>query len=347
MRVLIAFGSKMGGTEGLARQVGATLRQVGHEVDVREASELDGMQDWDAAVVGGALYAGRWKRSARRFVQRHLDELSRMPVWFFSSGPLDDSAREGDIAPTAQVRRLMERVRARGHVTFGGKLSADAQGFIAHAMAKHGRAGDFRDMQAVENWARKIATELSALPPRQAAAGRPSPMRHTLRRFVGASCLFTGLIAMGGGLQLIAWPLGSPWLPMLNVGILQETPFFDFFLPGLLLFFAVGVLNLLAGILALRRHRAGELMAFGGGGSVAIWLACKIGFLRTFSALQAGYLALGVFTMAIALWLFWGRRAAVRSHGAAAPGKQLAAPESSADQRHPEIVTEQPPALIS
>lgn len=327
MRVLIAFGSKMGGTEELARTVGEVLRQSGHEIDVRDASELDGLQAWDAVVVGGALYAGRWKRSVRRFVERHQDELVALPVWFFSSGPLDDSAKAGNLAPTPQVRRLIDRVHARGHVTFGGRLPADAKGLIAHAMAKQGRAGDFRDMAAVQQWARTIAEELAALDPRQVVSRTPRRnLSRPLRQLLGVLCLFTALTAMAGGIQLMTSPFGPSGL---NVSMLRHSPFFDYFAPGLLLFGAVGVLNLLSGLLALRRHRFGELVAFAGGSAITIWIASQMALLRTFSWLQAIYFAVGVSTMATALWLWVGRRAAVRSHAAPKPLSIFQAPQAS------------------
>ena len=98
MHILIAHGSKYGGTKGLANQIAATLREIGgHTVDVRRGFELDGLGGYDAVIVGGGLYAGRWHRHARRFVMRHVDELRCMPVWMFSSGPLDHSASERDL----------------------------------------------------------------------------------------------------------------------------------------------------------------------------------------------------------------------------------------------------------
>jgi menaquinone-dependent protoporphyrinogen oxidase len=74
---------------------------------------------------------------------------------------LDDSASTRDIAPTKQVAKLIERVRARGHVTFGGSLAADAKGFPASAMAKT-RAGDWRDPEQVRRWVASIAPQLAA-----------------------------------------------------------------------------------------------------------------------------------------------------------------------------------------
>ena len=101
----------------------------------------------------------RWHRDARRFVKRRASQLSSRPTYMFSSGPLDGSAAEGDIAPVKGVQALMDRVGARGHTTFGGRLAPDAKGFPASAMAKK-LAGDYRDPEQIRAWARSIAAEL-------------------------------------------------------------------------------------------------------------------------------------------------------------------------------------------
>ncbi|QSQ25411.1 flavodoxin [Pyxidicoccus parkwayensis] len=159
MRVLVTYGSKRGGTEGIARQVAEVLRTEGLDAEVLPPGDVVDVSAYDAVIVGGALYANRWYRTARHFVHRHVHELREMPVWFFSSGPLDDSAAEGLIEPTAQVRALMEQVHALGHMTFGGRLEANAKGFIARAMARQ-RAGDWRDAGHIHRWARSLAEEL-------------------------------------------------------------------------------------------------------------------------------------------------------------------------------------------
>ena len=161
MRVLIAYGSKRGGTQGLAEMVADSLRAEGHGVEVRRASEARRLEGYDAVIVGGALYAFRWHKDARRFVRRHADELRKLPVFFFSSGPLDDSATERDIPPVKGVQAMMDRVGAKGHVTFGGRLSAHARGFPASAMAKK-QSGDWRDPMQARSWARSVSAELLA-----------------------------------------------------------------------------------------------------------------------------------------------------------------------------------------
>lgn len=159
MNVLVAYGSKMGGTAGIADTIGRTFEAAGDHVAVRAAQEVRSVDDYDLVIVGGGLYANRWQKAARKFVKRNAKSLRQRPVWMFSSGPLDDSALDGDIPPTSQVRGLMEKVSARGHATFGGRLPEDAQGFPASSMAKE-HAGDWRDTHQIEIWAKHVRSSV-------------------------------------------------------------------------------------------------------------------------------------------------------------------------------------------
>lgn len=159
MRGLVVYGSARGGTQGLAEMVGAELRSAGIDSDVLPANRVRVLEDYDAVIVGGALYVFRWHRAARRFARRYAGQLRQRPTYFFSSGPLDDSALSTDIPPVKGVQALVERTGARGHVTFGGRLTPDAKGFPASAMAKK-RAGDWRNSDQVRRWARTIAMQL-------------------------------------------------------------------------------------------------------------------------------------------------------------------------------------------
>ena len=167
MRVLVAYGSKRGGTRGIAETIGAVLGERGLTADVVAAEAAPPPSGYDAVIVGGALYTMRWRRSARRYVKRNLEALRHTPTWLFSSGPLDDSATQREIPPVRQVRSLMDRAGAEGHVTFGGRLAADAKGFPAATMAKK-NAGDWRDPEQIRRWASGIADSLAATRPAEA-----------------------------------------------------------------------------------------------------------------------------------------------------------------------------------
>lgn len=166
MRVLVTWSSKRGATAGIGAIIADTLTTAGFDVVAVPAERASGIDTFDAVIVGGALYANRWPRAVRRFVARHLRELRRVPVWFFSSGPLDDSADTNEIPPSPQVAVLAERVGAQGHVTFGGRLEATATGFPASAMAKRS-SGDWRNPDRIRGWATHVAAGLPHASPGQ------------------------------------------------------------------------------------------------------------------------------------------------------------------------------------
>ncbi|MEH0416703.1 flavodoxin domain-containing protein [Streptomyces sp. B21-083] len=165
-KVLVAFGTTNGSTAQIAEAIADVLRKEGLTVEAMPARSVTNLESYDAVVVGGGLYAGRWHSDARHFVRRHARELSRRPLWFFSSGPLDASASERDIPPVPGVRRAMIRLDVREHVTFGGCLEEGAKGFIARKIVSSGKGGDFRDFRQIEAWAARIGSELAKESPR-------------------------------------------------------------------------------------------------------------------------------------------------------------------------------------
>ncbi|TCC26619.1 flavodoxin domain-containing protein [Kribbella speibonae] len=162
MNILVAYGSKNGSTAGIADMIVAALQAEGLVAQARPAADVRAVDGYDAVVLGGALYAGRWHRDARAFARRHTKALLGRPVWLFSSGPLDDSADIGEVPPVGQVVKVIERLGAVEHVTFGGRLTEEAGGFIAKAMVRNGTGGDFRNQERIADWAHTIASHLRA-----------------------------------------------------------------------------------------------------------------------------------------------------------------------------------------
>jgi menaquinone-dependent protoporphyrinogen oxidase len=144
--------------------IGAVLQAAGHDVFVAAPSEVEGFAGYDAAVIGSAIYVGRWLDAARDILERHKVELRTMPVWLFASGPIGDPLRPAE--PLEEAGRLVELVRAREHRTFPGALDRHKLGFAEKAMVAAVRAeeGDFRPWADIEGWAREIAAALTAEP---------------------------------------------------------------------------------------------------------------------------------------------------------------------------------------
>ncbi len=300
MHVLVTYGSKRGGTAGLARVVAEVLRAENLVVELVPASWARSPDEYDAVVVGGALYLNRWHRHARRYVSRWAATLRRRPVWFFSSGPLDFSASTSEIPPTPQVEGLMQSANVRGHKTFGGRLDKNARGLLAHAMAKT-RSGDWRDLEQVRAWAKGVAADLWAIEG-QGFARPPPPRLEPARGLLATTLTVLGLSAMVGGAALMATPSGA-WLG-LSRAILAHTPFESFFVPGLVLAGVVGLTQLFAARLVWRNDGAANGVAFVAGGVLAGWMVVQMLMLRTMVPLQLLTAVLGLLIQSLAAWRF-------------------------------------------
>lgn len=160
VRVLVAVASKYGATAEIAAAIRGELSEAGLQADLLEINAASSIQGYDAAVIGSAVYMGRWLTPAREFVDRHAVGLSSMPVWLFSSGPIGDPPRpEEDPVDAAP---LVEQTAAREHRVFAGRLERNRLSFAEKAVVIALRApqGDFRDWDAIRSWARGIAESL-------------------------------------------------------------------------------------------------------------------------------------------------------------------------------------------
>ncbi|WP_405834019.1 flavodoxin domain-containing protein [Streptomyces sp. NBC_01176] len=159
-KVLVAYGTTNGSTARIAETIAEVLRKKGLSTEAVPARAVKNIDSYDAVVVGGGLYGGRRHKDARRFVRRYGRALARRPLWLFRSGPLDKSATYKDIPPVSGVRRVMTRLDAREHVTFGGCLEDCAKGFVARNIVSSGKGGDFRDFERIETWSARVGAEL-------------------------------------------------------------------------------------------------------------------------------------------------------------------------------------------
>jgi menaquinone-dependent protoporphyrinogen oxidase len=163
VRVLVAYGTVGGSTAEIAEWIADELRAAGLDARARPAGEVHDVSGYGALVLGAAVYSAGWHVDARGFAKRFGPAFAGRPVWLFSSGPLDDTADHTDIPPGPQAAAAMRALGARGHVTFGGRLTEQARGwlgFLARTTGRQGRGGDFRNPERVRAWAREIAREI-------------------------------------------------------------------------------------------------------------------------------------------------------------------------------------------
>jgi menaquinone-dependent protoporphyrinogen oxidase len=178
--VAVAYASKYGSTREIAERIAEVLGECGLDAHPVSAAEVDDVSCYQAVVLGSAVYMGRWLPDAWKFVGRHRARLSTMPFWLFSSGPLGDAARQPDVsALPLRVGRAAQRLSAREHRTFGGRVAAEPKGFVDRAVSRKIPADqcDARDWDAIEAWARGIAARLQRTGDRPGVAARLVPKR--------------------------------------------------------------------------------------------------------------------------------------------------------------------------
>lgn len=167
MKILVAVASRHGSTYEIAEAISDEIREAGFEVDLKEINLKPHLPIYDVAVIGSAVYMGRWLSEANKFLEENQEELVNMPVWLFSSGPLGDDLDQFETEEEPyNIDELMAMTRAVGHKVFVGKLDRNQLGIGEKLVARMVKApvGDFRDWQAVQNWAGEIVRALSPIP---------------------------------------------------------------------------------------------------------------------------------------------------------------------------------------
>lgn len=162
MNVLVAAASKYGATAEIAGAIGEELRSEGIDADVMRVEDVTSLDGFDAVVLGSAVYAGHWLGPAKDLVERHGEEWVRRPVWLFSSGPVGVPPKPEE--DPVDISVLSNATGARGHRVFAGRIDRSRLNFFEKAIVIALRApeGDFRDWDAIREWAREIASELQA-----------------------------------------------------------------------------------------------------------------------------------------------------------------------------------------
>jgi menaquinone-dependent protoporphyrinogen IX oxidase len=191
---LVAYGTKCGSSGEVAEAIGKALRESGGAVDVCQAKEVTDISPYGAVIVGGPILYGKWHSEAVKFVKRHKEALSRIPVAYFitcmeltrvsqekerdAAIYLDPSLGrpphvEGKLSFFEKthllsgfldpVLRKVPLVKPFSVAVFRGKLDYSELDFISWLVMKliwliYKRApeGDFRNWDAIQSWSASL-----------------------------------------------------------------------------------------------------------------------------------------------------------------------------------------------
>jgi len=165
VQVLVAYATKYGATAEIAEKIGQVLRQAGLRTDVLPTDGVSDLNPYKAVVLGSAVYIGKWRKEAVKFLQANEKMLAERQVWLFSSGPTGEGdpveLGKGWHFPEA-LQPIADRIQPHDIAVFHGALNIKKLNFIEKWMIKNVKAplGDFRDWDAITSWATAIADVL-------------------------------------------------------------------------------------------------------------------------------------------------------------------------------------------
>jgi menaquinone-dependent protoporphyrinogen oxidase len=163
--VLIAYSSKYGSTEEIARKISDTLTAKGFSTTLLPARKATDLSGFGAVVLGSAAYMGRWRREAAAFLRNNERALAEKRTWIFSSGPTGTekpNAFMNDKSLPDSLQQIADRIRPVDVTVFHGKVDADKLNFFEKKIIKMVKApsGDFRVWKDITAWAEGIAEVL-------------------------------------------------------------------------------------------------------------------------------------------------------------------------------------------
>ncbi len=178
-KILIVYGTTEGHTAAIAQRMASAMQAGGHEVDVRDSSEVRKStidEPYDGVLVGGSVHRGDHQTSVRDFVRGNLVLLERVPSAFFS---VSLAAVDSDGDAQAEMQATMDKFAresgwqpSRVEPIAGALVYSQYNFFMRHVMKmiskQHGQPTDtsqdydFTDWDAVEAFARDFAAGVAS-----------------------------------------------------------------------------------------------------------------------------------------------------------------------------------------
>lgn len=169
--ILVTYASKHGSTEEIALRIANRLQlHSDFSVDISPIHAAKHIEEYDALVIGSAIYMGKWLPEVTTFLIENTHLLSQRNVWLFASGPTEKRANNAAVKKAdvpEEIRFDVKHINPRDIVEFYGRLDPSQLSFLEKVVVRivGAEAADYRDWENIDLWADGIAANLKALEP--------------------------------------------------------------------------------------------------------------------------------------------------------------------------------------
>lgn len=162
-RILVAYASATGSTAEVAEEIAEVLGGEGTaEVEARPVAAVTGIEPYAALVLGSSIRAGRWLPEAIKFLQEYQAAMQEMPVAYFTTCLTmvkdTEENRQTVLSYMEPVLNMAPDVHPVALGLFAGSLEPTRQMLYGEATPY----GDYRDWEAIREWATAVRPELLA-----------------------------------------------------------------------------------------------------------------------------------------------------------------------------------------
>lgn len=164
---LITYATKYGATKEIAEKIAEVVSQEGIQTDILPIKQVKNLLEYQAVIMGSAVYIGGWCKEAVKYFKANQSVLSNQRVWIFSSGPTG----EGDPVELLKGWRLpkklqatVDQIKPQDIAVFHGKVVLEELSGLHRWMVKKvdSPIGDYRDWEMIAKWAAEIAEQLKS-----------------------------------------------------------------------------------------------------------------------------------------------------------------------------------------
>jgi len=172
VRVLVAYGTRWGSTEAVAKELTSLLRKRGQPTDMMDLGKnvtVD-LEAYDLVVIGSGIAYGSWSKGAERFLERNAKTLSEKRLAMFACcGDLLFDPSKADEYESKYLREVARKYDLEPFSLglFGGVIDFDRYSFLVKGILSMRNAGkkdmqekgidtdkpyDFRDWEKIRAW---------------------------------------------------------------------------------------------------------------------------------------------------------------------------------------------------